>query len=127
MNKDKVYVLRNSDGMYFAGYNYTGNQLRKAMIYYGEKYAQHCADAINRGFLYGKHDFKLVEVEIVEASERRLLEDKIEEVIHKTILEHFDIAPDDSEEPMTDKDKLLLEVNKEICNNIKKLFQNKGE
>lgn len=124
MNKDKVYVLRNSDGLYYVGSRRTDNQLRKAMLYYGEKYAQNCADAIT---LYGKHDFKLVEVEIVEASERRFLEDKIEEVIHKTILEHFDIVPDDSEEPMTDKDKLLLEVNKEICNNIKKLFQNKGE
>ena len=62
-----------------------------------------------------------------DLGEQRLLEGKIEEVIHKTIFEHFDIVPDDSEEPMTDKDKLLLEVNKEICNNIKKLFQNKGE
>ena len=43
------------------------------------------------------------------------------DIIHKTIYEHFDIADDDSEEPVSEKDKLLLTVNKEICNRIKEL------
>lgn len=43
------------------------------------------------------------------------------EFIHKTICGFFDIASDDSEEPISDKDKLLLEVNKAICNGIRDL------
>ena len=40
---------------------------------------------------------------------------------HKTIYEFFDIADDNSEEPINDQDKLLLTVNKAICNKIKEL------
>lgn len=40
---------------------------------------------------------------------------------HKTIYEFFDIADDNSEEPINDKDKLLLTVNKAICNKLKQL------
>ena len=43
------------------------------------------------------------------------------DVIHKTIYQFFDACEDDEEVPMSDKDKLLLEVNKAICNNIKAL------
>jgi hypothetical protein len=46
---------------------------------------------------------------------------EILDVIHKTIYQFFDICEDDKEVPMSDKDKLLLEVNKAICNNLKAL------
>jgi len=46
---------------------------------------------------------------------------EILDVIHKTIYQFFDICEDDEEVPMSDKDKLLLEVNKAICNNLKTL------
>ena len=44
-------------------------------------------------------------------------------VIHNTIYQFFDVCDDDEEVPMSDKDKLLLEVNKAICNNLKALEQ----
>lgn len=44
-------------------------------------------------------------------------------VIHKTIYQFFDVCGDDEEVPISDKDKLLLEVNKAICNNLKALEQ----
>ena len=44
-------------------------------------------------------------------------------VIHNTIYQFFDVCSDDEEVPMSDKDKLLLEVNKAICNNLKALDQ----
>ena len=47
----------------------------------------------------------------------------INDIVHKTIYGSFDICGDDEETPMTDKDKLLLEVNKAVCNNIKDLEQ----
>ena len=43
------------------------------------------------------------------------------DVVHKSIFEFFDICDDNSEEPINEKDKLLLEVNKAICNSIKDL------
>lgn len=42
-------------------------------------------------------------------------------LIHKTIYRFFDIVDDESEEPMSEKDKLLLEVNKAVSNGIKEL------
>lgn len=42
-------------------------------------------------------------------------------LIHKTIYEFFDIVDNESEEPMSEKDKLLLEVNKAISNRTKEL------
>ena len=47
----------------------------------------------------------------------------INDIVHKTIYGFFDVCSDEEETPMTDKDKLLLEVNKAICNNIKDLEQ----
>jgi len=44
-------------------------------------------------------------------------------IIHKTIYQFFDVCEDDEEVPMSDKDKLLLKVNKAICNNLKALEQ----
>ncbi len=43
------------------------------------------------------------------------------DLIHKTMYGFFDIVDNDSEEPMNEKDKLLLEVNKEISNGTKEL------
>ncbi len=43
--------------------------------------------------------------------------------IHKTIYQFFDVCGDDEEVPISDKDKLLLEVNKAICDNLKALDQ----
>ena len=43
------------------------------------------------------------------------------DLIHKTIYGFFDIAEDESEESMTAKDNLLLEINKAICNGVKSL------
>lgn len=41
------------------------------------------------------------------------------DIIHTTMLEFFDT--DNEERPMNDKEKLLLSVNKTICNNLKSL------
>lgn len=49
------------------------------------------------------------------------MNEKILDIIHKTIYQFFDVCGDDEEVPMSDKDKLLLEVNKAICNNLKAL------
>lgn len=48
---------------------------------------------------------------------------EILDIIHKTIYQFFDVCGDNEEVPMSDKDKLLLEVNKTICNNLKALKQ----
>ena len=48
---------------------------------------------------------------------------EILDVVHKTICQFFDICGDNEEVPMSDKDKLLLEVNKAICDNIKAIEQ----
>ena len=48
-------------------------------------------------------------------------------VIHNTIYQFFDVCSDDEEVPISDKDKLLLEVNKAICNNLKALEQESCE
>jgi len=48
---------------------------------------------------------------------------EILDVVHKTICQFFDVCGDDEEVPMSDKDKLLLEVNKAICDNLKALEQ----
>ena len=45
------------------------------------------------------------------------------DVIHKTIYQFFDVCGDDEEVSISDKDKLLLEVNKAICDNLKALEQ----
>jgi len=52
---------------------------------------------------------------------------EILDVIHKTIYQFFDVCSDDEEVPMSDKDKLLLEVNKAICNNLKGIEKTQKE
>lgn len=44
------------------------------------------------------------------------------DIVHKTIYGFFDVC-DEEETPMTDKDKLLLKINKAICTNIRALEQ----
>ena len=44
------------------------------------------------------------------------------DIVHETIYGFFDVC-DEEETPMTDKDKLLLKINKAICTNIKALKQ----
>lgn len=48
---------------------------------------------------------------------------EILDVIHNTIYQFFDVCSDDEEVPMSDKNRLLLEVNKAICDNINVLPQ----
>lgn len=50
-----------------------------------------------------------------------MTKEEIIEVIHKTIYQFFDVCGDNEKVPLSDKDKLLLSVNKAICNNIKAL------
>lgn len=46
---------------------------------------------------------------------------EILDTIHKTIYQFFDVCGEDEECNISDKDKLLLEVNKAICTNLKAL------
>lgn len=48
-----------------------------------------------------------------------MTKDAVIDAVHKTILGFFDAVVDDSEKPIGKKDKLLLEVNKAVCNTIK--------
>ncbi len=47
---------------------------------------------------------------------------EIIDIIHNTIYQIFDVCSDEEEVPMSDKDKLLLKVNKAICNNLKEKY-----
>lgn len=49
-------------------------------------------------------------------------EEDIINIVHSTIYKFFDNPEEDT--PFNEKDKLLLEINKEICNNIKDLYVN---
>lgn len=45
--------------------------------------------------------------------------EEVLKIIHETIYQYFDVCGDEEETPISDKDKLLLEINKSICNKIK--------
>ena len=47
---------------------------------------------------------------------------EILDIVHKTIYQFFDVCGDEEEVPISDKDKLLLEVNKAIYNNLKEMY-----
>lgn len=68
--KDNGYVIKNSDNLYFIGFNNISDQLRKAKIYHSEKMAnKYCNELNNKIFLKVlniKDDFKIVRVEIRE-------------------------------------------------------------
>lgn len=48
-----------------------------------------------------------------------MTKDAVIDCVHRTIYGFIDVVADDSEEPISEKDKLLLEVNKEVCSAIK--------
>ena len=53
--------------------------------------------------------------------------EEVIDIIHKTIIDYFDVADDDSEESISEKDKMLLSLNKDICNKIKEIRQSVGK
>lgn len=61
------------------------------------------------------------EAPTVETAEDCITKVEVINTIHKIIYGFFDIADDDSEEPINDKDKLLLTINKAISNAVKVL------
>ena len=62
--KDSGYVFKNSDNLYFIGFNDVSDQLRKAKIYHSEKIAnKYCNDLNDRCSKLGiKGDFKIIKV-----------------------------------------------------------------
>ena len=69
MISDNGYVIKNSDGLYFTGYNQVSNQLRKAKIYHSIRYANDSATELNtnpRRLPGIKNDFVLVKIIISE-------------------------------------------------------------
>jgi hypothetical protein len=73
MISDNGYVIKNSDGLYFTGYNQVynqvSNQLRKAKIYHSIRYANDSANELNtnpRRLPGVKNDFVLVKIIISE-------------------------------------------------------------
>lgn len=49
--------------------------------------------------------------------------EKITDIVHNTIFQFFDVCGDDEEVPISEKDKLLLRVNKAVCKGIRELEQ----
>lgn len=73
MKKDSGFVIKNSEGLYFTGYNQASEQLRKAKIYHSAKYAENTAKQLNtnqKRMPYVKGDFEVVMVEISEKIEK---------------------------------------------------------
>ena len=72
MVSDHGYVIKNSEGLYFTGYNQTSDQLRKAKIYHSIRYANDSANELNnnpRRLPGVKNDFVLVKITILEVEE----------------------------------------------------------
>lgn len=72
MVSDHGYVIKNSEGLYFTGYNQTSDQLRKAKIYHSIRYANDSANELNnnpRRLSGVKNDFVLVKIAILEVEE----------------------------------------------------------
>lgn len=78
------------------------------------RYMDECEDAVQRT---SNADKKHVENTLEDAVSRQAVID----AIHKAIYDFFDIVDDDAEEPINDKDELLLDVNKAITTKIKNL------
>ena len=62
-----------------------------------------------------------IAIKELDRSKRCVPLEDVLSIIHNTIYQFFDICGDEEEVPLSDKDKILLEVNKVICNNIKAL------
>lgn len=63
------YVIKNSDGQYFSGFNTTSDKLIKARIYSAITYAQKSAKDLNANTSRTpniKHDFKVIKIKIEE-------------------------------------------------------------
>lgn len=71
----------------------------------------------NRGFEDGKKmeykDFKFSEMQSESEKKEEISKDDAIKIVHDTIHDFFDDS-----ETFTDKDELLLKINKAICNNI---------
>jgi len=66
------YVLKNSEGYYFIGYNNSSDQLRKARVYTSLKQAENTRDEINSNphrLPKTKLDFKIFKIQIIEVEE----------------------------------------------------------
>lgn len=69
MISDSGYVIKNSDGLYFTGYNQVSNQLRQAKIYHSKRFAENAINNINNNSRRCSNvtkDFKLVKIIISE-------------------------------------------------------------
>lgn len=53
--------------------------------------------------------------------------EEVLKIIHETIYQYFDVCADEEETPISDKDKLLLEINKSICNKIKENWETEAD
>ena len=51
--------------------------------------------------------------------ENGMTREEVLKIIYETIYQYFDVCSDEEETPISDKDKLLLEINKSISNKIK--------
>ena len=80
-----------------------------------EKYEKVYDDGYKDGYVQAKFDYE------PQPSDDCITKAEVINTIHKTIYGFFDIADDDSEEPINDKDKLLLTINKAISNAVKAL------
>lgn len=78
-----------------------------------------CLDKFANDYLSTREETECFDYAIKAVDAYNEPKEAIIDVIHKTIYGFFDVVADDSEEPMSEKDKLLLEVNKAVCNAIK--------
>ena len=72
MVKDFGYVLKNSEGQYFIGYNKSSDQLRKARMYHSIAQAENTKREINTNphrLPNTKLDFKVFKIQILELEE----------------------------------------------------------
>lgn len=77
-------------------------------------------------FIYDKLNELADEILEIRKADREPCEDAVNRqavihTVHKSIYEFFDTSGDYGVAPMTDMDKMLLAVNKAICNNVKGL------
>ena len=72
MIEDFGYVLKNSENLYFSGYNAISNQLRKAQIYHSITYAEKTKNELNSNTnrlpKHIKRDFEIIKIKIYEIS-----------------------------------------------------------
>lgn len=84
-----------------------------------KKQVKKCLDKYANDYLSTREETECFDYAIKAVDAYKEPKEAIIDVVHKTIYGFFDVAADDSEEPMSEKDKLLLEVNKAVCNAVK--------